>query len=387
MAANSKIEWCDHTWNPWVGCTKISPACDNCYAEGWAKRSGSPQLWRGERRRTTESYWRQPLKWDRQAAEAGVRYRVFCASLADVFDNQVPEAWRHDLWELIGRTTNLDWLLLTKRPQNIAKMLPVMDSRAPGYRPWKERWPWPNVWLGTTVENQEEAERRVPHLLAMPAAVRFLSCEPLLGELDLTCIPWRFNGMTGRTVKTVNALTGNITFLDPVFGGGSRVSGLDLVIAGGESGPGARPLHPAWARSLRDQCVAAEVPYFFKQWGDWVPTGSVDIYCHGPDGKQRRYPGSAGILWLADGRVCLRDFSVKEHAARIKAGEAYNTRAVEVDHAALEALHASNEACWQGSGPENPLGAQWMYQVGKRAAGRLLDGREWNEMPEVLRHG
>src|SRR5262245_18137233 len=124
MGADSKIEWCHHTFNAFVGCTKVSPACDHCYAEAWAKRAGHPELWAGERRRTSAENWKQPLKWDKAAARTGERHRVFCASLADVFDNQVPDVWRTDLWKLIDLTPNLDWLLLTKRPQNIAKMLP-----------------------------------------------------------------------------------------------------------------------------------------------------------------------------------------------------------------------------------------------------------------------
>jgi protein gp37 len=164
MGANSKIEWCHHTFNPWVGCTPVSRACDFCYAEAWAKRTGHPELWQGQRRRTTAANWREPLKWNRAAAAAGERHRVFCASLADVFDNQVPAQWREDLWGLIRETPSLDWLLLTKRPQNIAGMLPAQFDEG-------DRWPerWPNVWLGTTVENQDEADRRIPHLLAVPA--------------------------------------------------------------------------------------------------------------------------------------------------------------------------------------------------------------------------
>ncbi len=229
MAADSKIEWTDHTFNPWVGCTKLSPACDNCYAEGWAKRAGRSELWdgRGARDRTTAANWRGPVKWDADAAAAGVCAKVFCASLADVFDNhrEIQPEWRTDLWALIRATPNLDWLLLTKRPQNIAKMLPLDWGAG-----------WSNVWLGTTVENQTEADRRIPLLLATPAAKRFLSCEPLLGPVDI-----RWTEVT--------------------------VPGLDWVIAGGESGPNARPMHPDWARSLRDQCAATDVAFFMKQMG------------------------------------------------------------------------------------------------------------------------
>ena len=174
MAENSKIEWTDHTFNAWVGCTKISPACDHCYAESWAKRTGSPGLWQGERRRTTASNWMQPVKWNRGAAMAGTRRKVFCASLADVFDNQVPASWRDDLWGLIEQTPHLDWLLLTKRPQNIAKMLP--DPLA-GVRAWGSGWP--NVWLGTTIEDRKRAATNLAALGAVPSAVRFVSAEPL----------------------------------------------------------------------------------------------------------------------------------------------------------------------------------------------------------------
>lgn len=219
---NSKIEWTDHTFNPWVGCTKISPACDNCYAESWAKRAGSPGLWTGERRRTTPANWSQPIKWDRQAKASGVRRKVFCASLADVFDNQVPSEWRDDLFKMILATPNLDWLLLTKRPQNIGAMLPA-DWQG-GYG---------NVWLGTTVENQSEALRRIPMLAAIPAHIRFLSCEPMLAPL----------------------------LIDAIEG----VEDLDWIICGGESGPGFRAINPEWARGLLDQCRKIGIYFFMKQ--------------------------------------------------------------------------------------------------------------------------
>jgi protein gp37 len=256
MGADTKIEWARHTFNPWVGCTKLSPACDHCYAEAWAKRTGQAHLWAGERRRTTAANWREPLKWNRDAEAIGVRYRVFCASLADVFDNQADDQWRSDLFALIEDTPHLDWLLLTKRPQNVAKMIwPKWDAGLPQ-----------NIWLGTTVENQEEADRRIPHLLAAPAAIRFLSCEPLLGPVDLSML--HYDGVTN-----IDALRGRhgLSF-------GADCAKIDWVIAGGESGPGARPMHPDWARSLRDQCAAAGVPFFFKQWGEHAPydRGRVD---------------------------------------------------------------------------------------------------------------
>lgn len=237
MAQDSKIEWTDHTFNPWVGCTKVSPGCDNCYAESWSKRSGMVQWGNHPRKRTSDTYWKQPVKWNRMAESSGIRHKVFCASLADVFDNQADPQWRVDLFRLIGITPHLDWLLLTKRPQNIVGMLPS-DFVLAGE-------PVRNVWLGTTVENQEEADRRIPQLLAAPATVKFLCCEPLLGPIKFASVP-----------------------------GFNRVS-LSLrnwwVIGGGESGPHARPPMIEWARSLRDQCSIAGVPFFWKQWGEYTP--------------------------------------------------------------------------------------------------------------------
>lgn len=250
MAENSSIEWTDHTFNPWIGCTKVSPACDNCYAETWAKRGGNGHLWKPLVQPRRSKTWRDPIRWNAKAEAEGRRHRVFCASLADVFDNQVDPAWREDLWALIHDTPHLDWLLLTKRPQNIAKMLPGTDGRWPSDYSrgvWGDGWP--NVWLGTTVENQAEADRRIPHLLAVPAKVRFLSCEPLLGPVEPI-------GLKSHLDQRGNWRDGG---------------GIHWVIAGGESGPGARPMHPDWARSVRDQCAAAGVPFLFKQWGEWAP--------------------------------------------------------------------------------------------------------------------
>ncbi|HZI86296.1 MAG TPA: phage Gp37/Gp68 family protein, partial [Pyrinomonadaceae bacterium] len=232
MAKNSPIEWTNHTFNPWWGCHKVSPACDNCYAELWAKRVGQA-VWGLEtpRRVFGDSHWREPLKWNQQALTGGTRARVFCASMADVFECRAslnPE--RKRLWNLIDQTPNLDWLLLTKRPQNVLSMTP-----------WGDTWPQ-NVWVGTSVENQKLAELRLPYLLALPAAVRFLSCEPLLGPLDLRS--W-FNRRSYNPI--------------------------DWVIAGGESGPHSRPMNPHWALGLLSQCQHAKVPFHFKQWGHWAP--------------------------------------------------------------------------------------------------------------------
>lgn len=257
MGEDSAISWTHHTFNPWWGCSKVSPACAHCYAETWSKRTGFDSLWKGERRFFGDKHWNDPIRWNKAAAAAGERRRVFCASMADVFEDRedlVPHRAR--LFDLIRRTPNLDWLLLTKRPENIVIHMKQVWHQADDtgmselrafVKEWLQGTAPANVWIGTTVENQEMAEQRIPALLSVPARVRFLSCEPLLGPVDLayTC----FNGADS-------------------FG---QMPGIGWVICGGESGANARPMHPDWARALRDQCAAAKVPFHFKQWGEWVP--------------------------------------------------------------------------------------------------------------------
>lgn len=225
MAENSGIEWTHHTFNPWIGCTKISAACDHCYAESWDNRFGG-ERWGPHAARTRTKTWGNPVKWNKKAAELGVRYRVFCASLADVFDNHksIEKSWRRELWKLIEETPNLDWLLLTKRPQNIVKFAPEN---------WFSDGIPDNIWLGTTVENQKEATLRIPHLTQIPAKVRFLSCEPMVGPVRIPEI---------------------------------QLKRLHWIITGGESGSQFRPADPQWFRDLRDQCKAHNVPFLFKQW-------------------------------------------------------------------------------------------------------------------------
>ncbi|NUB14545.1 DUF5131 family protein [Azospirillum brasilense] len=356
MGENSKIEWCHHTLNPWIGCTKVSPACDNCYAEkeravtclGVTWGAGQP------RHRTSAGTWKQPLAWDRKAAKEGRRMRVFCASLADVFDAEVPDDWRDDLFALIAATPHLDWLLLTKRPAVARKYL---TNRYAKPAPWFEashrlgttlknsagsiyikavcaRGQFENVWLGTTVENQAMAEARIPHLLGTPAAVRFLSMEPLLGMVDLRrwmadlcpnclqpgCVPsLRFDS------AEVFSICGSFVIETP------RPL-IDWVIAGGESGSKARPSHPDWFRSLRDQCAAAGVPFVMKQWGEWAPTQPV--------------PGG--------------DLGGDMRADRVR----------------IVKLAGENDGHFR-------RGDALMARVGKRNAGRLLDGVLHDALPEV----
>ncbi|AXF86677.1 hypothetical protein DTO96_102432 [Ephemeroptericola cinctiostellae] len=285
MAENSNIEWCDHTFNPWIGCTKVSPACDNCYAASFGNRFGIEWGSGKPRKRTSESNWNQPLRWNRQAElkqnawekfkgrhpgltdeqliERGfikpVRPRMFCASLADVFDNEVPSDWRADLFDLIGSTPHLDWLLLTKRIGNAQKML--NEYFPSGWGNWVDRYP--NIWLGATICNQEEADRDIPKLLKTPAAVRFLSIEPLLGQIDLNMSLGGTRWIGGQ--RGCNGKTNGEHHHDERCG-----RGIDWVIVGGESGKDARPMHSEWVRSLRDQCAEAGVPFFFKQWGEWI---------------------------------------------------------------------------------------------------------------------
>jgi protein gp37 len=262
MGEVTKIEWCHHTFNPWRGCTKVSAGCAHCYAETLSHRN--PAVlgeWgsNGTRVVAAESAWREPRKWDRAAKAAGERRRVFCASLADVFEanDQVYET-RGRLWDLIDETPNLDWLLLTKRPENLPAFVPWCFDHAGEYR---ENF-WPNVWLGVSVEDQAAADERIPALLEILAAVRFLSVEPLLGPVDLTRLTWR-----GDRIDALDSEH------DPA---GPRI---DWVIVGGESGPNARPCDVAWIRSIVDQCAAAGVSCFVKQLGakpgEWSGPGFI----------------------------------------------------------------------------------------------------------------
>jgi len=273
MAEATNIEWCDSTFNPWIGCTQVSPACDDCYAArstpartlGVAWGSGEP------RHRTGASNWALPERWQREAAafqaQHGRRRRVFCASLADVFDNEVPSEWREDLFALIRATPDVDWLLVTKRIGNAAPMIKAALSNMDiGYSVPFAAWPWPNVWLGITVVDQAEANRDVPKLLCVPAAVHFLSVEPMLGRIYVEDIPDPAGGVCLKPLAGLRWV-GNGQGRSEAYAAGGRI---DWVICGGESGPKARPMHPDWARSLRDQCASAGVPFLFKQWGEWV---------------------------------------------------------------------------------------------------------------------
>lgn len=389
MAAESKIEWTDSTFSPWIGCTKISPACDNCYAEAQMDtRMGRVEWGAGKpRSRTSAAYWKQPLRWNAErfvecpvcrwrgsAADfktaaspqacpgcggtdwTEVRRRVFCASLADVFDNEVPVEWLVDLFDTIHRTRGLDWLLLTKRVGNVLSRVEAAIRRIEALPDWPDegsarshhleplrnwladwvvlRKPLANVWIGATVVNQTEADRDIPKLLTVPAAKRFLSIEPMLGPVDL----WQCgDGPLAGGFPSDEQISGE-RGAHYIRHGSPRIH---WVICGGESGTPARPMHPDWARSLRDQCAAAGVPFLFKQWGEWRPPADGEDFntAYGMSGKPPAH------LVSPDGKVhCF--YPHGDTAVRPQ-----------------DSVHKA------------------MVRVGKRAAGRQLDGREHSEWP------
>lgn len=257
----SKIEWTDHTFNCWWGCQKVSEGCKNCYAETLDNRYHHEQPHWGpgsSRKPMSENYWKQPLKWNEAAKAAGKPAKVFCASMADVFEGH-PDTLPHlsRLFDLIEATPHLIWQLLTKRPENIATLIQPK---------WGDTFP-PNVWIGTSVENQEMAEKRIPELINSASAKRyFLSMEPLLGPVDLSKVTMKFPG------------TGDVEW--------HALPAIDWIIVGGESGHNARPMHPDWLRSIRDQCQKNSVAFFFKQWGEFGP-----LYLTSPLGQSISYNG------------------------------------------------------------------------------------------------
>lgn len=346
MAENSKIEWCDHTFNPWEGCTKVGPGCDHCYAETRNKRFHGGNWGPGApRRRTSPANWQKPIKWNQEAAEKGVRYRVFCASLADVFDNEVDPEWRAALFRHIHATPNLDWLLLTKRIGNAATMIDQAITDGHLRTAASRAWPWPNVWLGATIVNQEEADRDIPKLLQVPAAIRFLSMEPLLGPVNLNHVEFCRPCPIDCEFGVVDLTTGCFECSQCEDSGKTDDLGIDWVIVGGESGPGARPIHPEWARSIRDQCQWASVPFLFKQWGEWAPR--------------------AGELTGGGTDFQALDPGCKKWPDTIRLGEhGKDTRSL--------------ENCDEDAGEEI-----YVQRVGKKNAGRELDGRTWDELPEA----
>lgn len=293
---STKIEWADETWNPITGCSPVSAGCNNCYARRMANRL------RGRHGYPADNPFKvtlhpdrleQPLRWRKPR-------RVFVCSMGDLFHEDVRDYQFYQVYEVMERCSHHTFLLLTKRPEIAKAVLTRYEGRT---------WPLPNVWLGVTAEDQTAADERIPILLKIPAALRFVSVEPMLGLVDLNQIIVPGDNPMEYHVSALHEQHDDCLYDSP--------SQLDWVICGGESGPGARPMQPEWPRSLRDQCQAAGVPFFFKQWGEWVSPSQM--------------PGETyrGIEDFGDG-IGITD---------------------------------------------NPR------KVGKKRAGRLLDGREWNEYP------
>lgn len=326
MGERSKIEWTDHTWNLWEGCTKYSPGCEHCYAERDRDHRLEIVQWgpSGTRKVMTDGVIRAPLRWDSEIHKSSVpnrRERVFTMSLGDFFEEWDGPVINHkgsearvredgalvyaldrgrpatfnDLraiaFKIMESTKNLDYLLLTKRPKNVARMVP---------KHWMEgHWP-SHVWMGVSAEDQNWFDKRIDTLLEIPAAIRFLSCEPLLGSIRLP----------------------------------KKLEGIHWIIAGGESGPKSRPMHPSWPTFLRDQCKEQGIAFHFKQWGDWLP------FSHWNEQMQ---PVS------------------KESPSQ------YQQILIPETH-----LHGTTQ------------GVVSSYRVGKAKAGRKLWGREHNELPYRL---
>ena len=264
MGKATKIAWADSTWNPWWGCEMVSPGCTHCYASTLAKRAGKDCWGKGSPRLSMgESYWAEPLTWNKQAAAGAVgkdgkHWIVFAGDMCDIFDNAGLQDERKHMWELMRQTSHLTWLLLSKRPENFAKYLPA---------DWGEGYA--NVWLGVTCEDRKHGYPRVNILRNTPAKVRFLSCEPLLED-----------------ISDVN------------------LNGIDWLIAGGESGTGSRSFDLAWARALKVRCAEASTTFFFKQLGsEPVDVGSPFLILRKQQNGKKDVHGKAAINFPADLRV------------------------------------------------------------------------------------
>lgn len=386
----SKIEWTEKTWNPLTGCSRKSDGCKNCYAEKMTERLAKmgQEKYQGllkdftDSNGKTVSRFNGVIKFHDDALMIPLRTRKpttwFVNSMSDLFHENVKDEWIDKIFAVIALRPQHTFQILTKRPERMAayfsekwqpapaqnigrfhipaesvgedrrcqisravddlvtdhKLVDLEDDNSwtseGGLKVLRFPWPLPNVWLGTSIENQKTADERIPHLLQTPAAVRFLSVEPLLEAVDLEIFPThKCNGVDGGE-RHGNANKCNICGR---FSTAKR-EGIDWVIVGGESGPGARPMHPDWARSIRDQCIAAGVKFFFKQWGAWTPERPE--HYHRVSGK--RY-SSESFCW------------------------------------------GKNMKPYRSDEPDNWIGSATVYKVGKKQAGRLLDGREWSEMP------
>ncbi|HEV7523031.1 MAG TPA: phage Gp37/Gp68 family protein [Candidatus Angelobacter sp.] len=334
MAQNSSIEWTDATWNPIRGCTRVSDGCRNCYAERVAIRfSGKGQAYDGLAKITNghpqwtgkvafvEKHLNDPLKWKEPR-------RIFVNSMSDLFHEQLSDECVQKIFKVMCQAKQHVFQVLTKRPKRMLEFLSRWNSMTRDFGPlYPNTWPQKHIWLGVSCENQATADERIPLLLQTPAATRWISAEPLLGPIDLH--------------------RGGFTLLEPVKSpSGQPWPGLNWVVAGGESGPGARPMHPDWARSLRDQCKAAGVAFFFKQWGEFADLTNE------PDGSELHEKSTHDLIFSADG---------KTFGAGYRSGRESNGMV---------------ETGWKKNG------GAWMGRIGKKAAGRKLDGFEHSEYPQ-----
>jgi protein gp37 len=352
MSAITKISWCDRTWNPVRGCSRVSTGCQACYAEkmayrfsgvgkpfeGLVKKVGNEARWTGEIK-LVEKALTEPFSWKKPA-------KVFVNSMSDLFHPGVPFEFIDQVFATMALADWHIYQILTKRPARMLEYFQHCEQRFQqdgllhldeGISIARSSWPLDNVWLGVSVENQEAADERIPLLLQVPAVVRFLSCEPLLGPVDLWGARYQ-NPNGGRT----GAVTG-------------WAGGVNWVICGGESGNNARPMHPNWVTGLRDQCVAAEVAFHFKQWGEWMPKPQI-------------------MEWSDDS---VGGWAVKPEWKEKVAGKDWGALT-------FNGVYSDKTTTWNGRqlDPEDNSECT-VYKVGKKVAGRELDSRVWDEFPTV----
>lgn len=372
MAEHSSIEWTDATWNPITGCSVVSPGCTNCYAMklagtrlrhhpsrlGLTINTKAGPVWNG-RVRLNEQWIDQPLKWKRPRM-------IFVCAHGDLFHDDVPSEWIDMVFAVMALAPQHTFQVLTKRAERMRRYMEPLDARRAdslgklvlslGYIGPLEalQWPLPNVWLGVSAEDQQRADERIPHLLETPAAIRFLSAEPLLGAIDLEAAWHGENALDSECWGDCAwCEQGHPPLHNCQLGKGDWQkgrSGLDWVIVGGESGSGARPMHPEWAHSMRDQCASANVPFFFKQWGNWAAVSQMSEEqidaCYPP--LTERHPDATRAV-LVGTHILHADGSRHQ-------------------------IH-DRDAFLPGTG------AMTMFETSKKRAGRLLDGSEHNGMP------
>ncbi len=366
MADKTKIEWTDATWNPIRGCSVVSEGCRNCYAmavaarfsgagqayEGLAYRNESGAHWTGKVK-LVEEHLKDPLRWKKPR-------RIFVNSMSDLCHESIPDEWIDQIFAVMALSPQHQFQVLTKRPERMRDYLLMVQNDDRDMQRWanaacditnspcaclnvKEAdWPLPYVWLGISCEDQKTADKRIPVLMETPAAVRWISAEPLLGDISARtwhcACGWQGSESTLRPSPSSSLVcpqcgaSGGLLYRNWLDSDDGRRPALDWVVVGGESGPGARPMHPDWARNLRDQSVAAGVPFFFKQWGEWLNSGECDDPC---------------------GRCVM----------------------------ALRSWNGTELTGTDWEAGHHLVGAMQLHPVGKKNAGRLLDGKEWNQYP------